>query len=592
MTRKRRPKGRRFFFRANANLESFLHWHQCMGTRTNTAAWVVLAAVLAAAPMGAQSQTDREKMRAQQEVTEAESAVAAAENAGAATLAPALYEEATSRLAIARRDWNSSERDSRQGAALRAVEAAHAAQAAEAQARLVAANNEIRTLRTSISSGGGNPAAVTLYDPPAMLNRGATSMDRVITATNALDAARAAGGQSVAPALIQHADETLKTARRIAKNDRQSESADHLSYVAEMIARRAEFTARANVATRTLPALREQQASLRTATVQTQPIVISTFDRDARLAAERDLETLQLRYEAALREGRLSRDEIDSLRQQVDAQSATLRDLQERERATENRRASEIQALESSLERERSEGRLTAEALAQREEELRTQREELDRLRQQREENERVRLEAEQLRTAAIAEAERLRNEAALQSQASAALREEVEAERARAAETEAALSAAREELARRDAMNQERISAMQAELAKLAETRTSERGFVVTLPGLFFDTGKSVLKPGARNTLAKIADQLRISPDIRIAIEGHTDSVGSDDYNQTLSEKRAAAVRDYLVSRGFPSGRMNTSGLGENAPVAGNETPSGRQQNRRVELIIQQELR
>ena len=129
----------------------------------------------------------------------------------------------------------------------------------------------------------------------------------------------------------------------------------------------------------------------------------------------------------------------------------------------------------------------------------------------------------------------------------------------------------------------------MQAELAKLAQTRTTERGFIVTLPGLFFDTGKSALKAGARNTLSRIADQLRINDQLTITIEGHTDSVGSDASNQALSERRAAAVRDYRVSRNVPAGRMTVTGLGETTPVATNDTAAGRQQNRRVELVIAQ---
>ncbi len=561
----------------------------------NPAAIVCIALALAlATPASAQSQTDREKLAAQQELTAAESALASAEAAGAATLAPALQNEAKARLDIARRDWNSSKKETRYDATLRAIEAGHAARAAEAQAALVASNNEIRTLRSQITRAGGTAAAVALYGPPASLSQGATSMDRVIIAESALRSARGAGGESVAPAVLQHADATLKTARNLASRDAQSPTADHLAFVVEMQSRRVEFMARRNAVTSLLPRLHEERTRL-AGMVRTEPVVIfDDSNRAARIAAERDLEALQRRYDAAVREGRLSREEVDALRSQVDEQSAALRTLQDRERAGEATRANEIQALESSLARERSEGQLTAETLAQREDELRRQREELDRLRREREESERVRLEAESVRAAALAEAERLRVETAQQS---AELRTQVEAERARTAQTEARaaqseaqLAQAREELARRDAANQQRIAAMQAELAKLAETRTSERGFIVTLPGLFFDSGKSTLKAGARNALGKIADQLRANADVRIAIEGHTDSVGTEALNQTLSDKRAAAVRDYLVSRGLPADRMTTTGLGETAPVATNDTAAGRQQNRRVELIITQQ--
>ena len=248
--------------------------------------------------------------------------------------------------------------------------------------------------------------------------------------------------------------------------------------------------------------------------------------------------------------------------------------------------ATQIKSLESALERERSEGRLNQDVLSRRESELRTQREELARLQAEREETNRRRVEAEVARSAAIAEAERRRTEAEAQAET---LRQQIAQERSRALETEAELARARDELSRRDAASADRITRMQEELAKLAQTRTTERGFIVTLPGLFFDSGKSVLKPGARNTLTKIAEQLRINDHLTIAIEGHTDSVGSDALNQSLSEKRAEAVRAYLANRGIPANRMTVTGMGEKSPVATNDTPAGRQQNRRVELVIAQ---
>jgi outer membrane protein OmpA-like peptidoglycan-associated protein len=545
----------------------------------------MILALAVVIPAHAQSRTDREKSAAQQQLTAAEAAFSAATSGGAASLAPVLYQDAQSRLEIARRDWNSADRETRNDATLRAIEAAHAARAAEAQAALVAANNEIRTLRSAITGAGGSAVAVTLYDPPANISRGETSMDRVIIAENALGVARAAGADSVEPTILAHAERTLETARTLAKHQKQSDNADHLAYVAEMLARRAEFVARRNAIAHHLPNLRNERTRLGAVVTTQSPSTISS-DRAARVAAEQDLDLLQRRYEEALREGGRTTAEVEALRHQVDQQAAALRALQEREVNSESVRANEIQSLESSLERERREGALTAEALAAREEELRAQRDELDRLRREREESERVRLEAEKLRAAAIADAERLRAEA---QQQTSELRDQVTAERARAAQTEAELAKAREELARRDAANQQRIVTMQQELAKLAETRQSERGFIVTLPGLFFDTGKSALKAGAKNALAKIADQLRANADVRVAIEGHTDSVGSDELNQALSEKRAAAVRDYLVSRGLPADRMTTSGLGETAPVASNDNAAGRQQNRRVEMVISQ---
>ncbi|HEY0160869.1 MAG TPA: OmpA family protein [Thermoanaerobaculia bacterium] len=552
-------------------------------------------------------------MAAQSELTRAESALASAEAAGAATHARELYNEASERLRLARADWNNNNRRKREDAGQHAIEARHAAMAAEAQARLVAANVEVRTLRTDINNAGGNAATVVLYDPPATINRGTTTRDRVIVAETALRNARAAGAERFAAAELEQIEANLKTARLLAeRNNRQQDSADHLAYVAEMTARRLELEARMQAVTPHVTAFRTQRTSLtqraqdnRVADEQQRRLQAEreaaeargeaaqlreqltlteaelgerlNEDRAARIAAEQRLDLLIDRYETALSQRGVPTAEVDQLRREVEQQRVALRTIQDRERLSETSMGNQISSLEQSLERERNEGRLTAEVLAQREEELRRQRAELDRLAREREESDRRRAEAETARAAALAEAERLR--AAAESQASN-LRENL-------AQTSAALEQAQSELARRDAESRARVATMQQELSKLAETRNTERGFIVTLPGLFFDSGKSVLKPGARNTLSKIAEQLRAGQEAQISIEGHTDSVGSDEYNQALSEKRAAAVRDYLVSRGLGAARINITGQGETAPVASNDTPAGRQQNRRVELVI-----
>lgn len=595
----------------------------------------VLMALSPAVPAGAQSTTDREKATAQSHVTIAEAALASARAADAPELARELYEEAERRLNVARSNWNNNDADDRRVAALRAIEAGAAAGAAEALALLVASNREIRTLSTEIGTLGGTVRPVQLYDPPIMSSRGATSLDRVIVAENALASARAAGGNSVAQADLDRAGDILKTARMLARSKTQHEGADHLAFMAEMMARRAEYLARRNAIGPRLPEFRaertrlaqlaadararEEQARRLEAERQAaelrqrleaesrsrqmeqaeldrlrQQVASSEAefrtrlqaDRDARIAAERTLDEVIARYQTALAERGASSAEVEMLRRQVEDQSLALRTVQAREQASEASLESQIKSLETALANERSEGRLNQDVIAQRESELRAQREELTRLQAEREESNRRRVEAETARAAAIAEAERKRTEAESQAEA---LRQQIAVERSRAAETEAELARAREELSRRDAANAERIARMQEELSKLAATKTTERGFIVTLPGLFFDSGKSALKAGARNTLSKIADQLRVNDQFTVTIEGHTDSVGSDALNQSLSEKRAEAVRSYLLSRGIPAGRMTVTGLGETSPVATNDTPAGRQQNRRVELVIAQ---
>jgi outer membrane protein OmpA-like peptidoglycan-associated protein len=103
----------------------------------------------------------------------------------------------------------------------------------------------------------------------------------------------------------------------------------------------------------------------------------------------------------------------------------------------------------------------------------------------------------------------------------------------------------------------------------------------------VLFKTGSFELLPGARERLAKISGIVLAYPSLHLQVEGHTDSVGGDEYNQTLSEKRAGAVRDYLVQQGILADAIQARGFGKTQPIASNETPEGRQQNRRVEMVI-----
>ena len=107
----------------------------------------------------------------------------------------------------------------------------------------------------------------------------------------------------------------------------------------------------------------------------------------------------------------------------------------------------------------------------------------------------------------------------------------------------------------------------------------------------VLFDTAKYSLRPAAREKLAKVAGILSGHPGLRLEVEGHTDSVGSDDYNQRLSEQRATAVRDYLTQAGISGNSVTARGFGKTQPVVSNDTAAGRQQNRRVELVISGEI-
>jgi outer membrane protein OmpA-like peptidoglycan-associated protein len=190
-------------------------------------------------------------------------------------------------------------------------------------------------------------------------------------------------------------------------------------------------------------------------------------------------------------------------------------------------------------------------------------------------------LEAAQMRaqetrtTAQQQEIDRLRQEAARSQELATQMREQ-----------QAQLRQQEMESLRQDA---EKARQLEAEIAQMKEleSRETPRGLVLSMPGVLFEVDKADLKPGAERTLNKLAEVLRNNPERTINIEGFTDSTGSDEYNRQLSERRAWAVRDALVSRGVNPERVQTRGYGENYPVASNETPAGRQMNRRVEIII-----
>jgi outer membrane protein OmpA-like peptidoglycan-associated protein len=127
----------------------------------------------------------------------------------------------------------------------------------------------------------------------------------------------------------------------------------------------------------------------------------------------------------------------------------------------------------------------------------------------------------------------------------------------------------------------------LREQLNVILDTRATARGLIVNLSDVLFDTGRADLKPGAREKLARISGILALHKGLRLEVEGHTDDVGTEDSNQRLSERRGESVRAYLVQQGIVSTTVGTIGLGETKPVATNGTAAGRQQNRRVELIV-----
>ena len=202
-------------------------------------------------------------------------------------------------------------------------------------------------------------------------------------------------------------------------------------------------------------------------------------------------------------------------------------------------------------------------------------------------EAERMKAEAE----AAAQQAAQAAQEAARQTEAAEkAKAEAVAQQQALAAETaKAQQAAAQSEQLRQQAEKekQELRSRLLQQLNTILSTRDSARGLIASMSDVLFKTGSFELLPGARERLAKISGIVLAYPSLHLQVEGHTDSVGIDEYNQQLSEKRASAVRDYLVQQGIGAESIEARGLGKTEPVATNDTPEGRQQNRRVEMVI-----
>ena len=163
------------------------------------------------------------------------------------------------------------------------------------------------------------------------------------------------------------------------------------------------------------------------------------------------------------------------------------------------------------------------------------------------------------------------------------------DAEIASAEATAAAESIRADVAAQQAAEASRRADTAEAKIAGLEElaTRQTDRGIVVTLDDVLFAFGRADLQPGAQRSLDRVAEFLEAHPERSTSVEGHTDDVGPDAYNQQLSEERASAVASYLRSRGVDSTRIGIVGFGETRPLVANESASARQQNRRVEIVI-----
>ena len=317
-----------------------------------------------------------------------------------------------------------------------------------------------------------------------------------------------------------------------------------------------------------------------------------------------------------------------------DARIITVKKIDEERLANERQAGAEREALAESqrAEAQANTARVTRDAdaaqLAAQSEAGRVERENAARMETARNEADRAKRDSDARMAAAQNEADRLKNEndarmAAAQNEADRLKNENdakmaasrTEADR-RQRESDAQMAAAQNEADRLKRENDAQRAGAQADLDRAAkekaqaeaekaglrsqllaqfsailQTRDTVRGLVVNMSDVLFDTAKSSLRPLAREKLAKVAGIVSGHPGLRLDVEGHTDSVGGDEYNQRLSEQRGASVRDYLTQEGMAPGSVTTRGFGKTQPVASNDTAQGRQRNRRVELVISGEI-
>jgi len=281
---------------------------------------------------------------------------------------------------------------------------------------------------------------------------------------------------------------------------------------------------------------------------------VITMAREAAVRAE-DARVVALRRELAEQ-------------QENERQASLARENAERQRAE----AAKLKAEEEARQRDQAEAdrraaeRSRAEALTAAEQ-ARLEKQEADAARQaaQREKDA-----AEAARQAAVAEQQKLAAQAGAAQQAAAEadrLRQKAEQEKAQ--------------------LRQQLLDQFNAVL----QTRDTTRGLIVNVSDVLFDTAKYKLKPGAREKLARVAGIISSHPGLKIEVEGHTDSVGSDEYNMRLSQNRATEVSSYLASQGINPANLSAVGFGKTEPVADNSTAAGRQMNRRVELVVSGEI-
>jgi len=355
-------------------------------------------------------------------------------------------------------------------------------------------------------------------------------------ARNAVQIARAIGADRFATETFQKAEKSLAQAEAY-----QASRAGRKSVI--MMAREAVQTAEDS---RAIAVKRQEEDAL-------------TAERQQ--SAEREASAESRRVAAQSEADRVTRD----------AEAARIKALAESERLTREKDAQAVSALAEADRLKRESDARNAAAAA---------------------DANRLKLENDARMVAAAADADRLKAENDARAAAAAAEADRLKRENeAQKAANQADLDRAAKEKAQAEAEKAELRAQLLRQFNAVLQTRDTARGLIVNMSDVLFDTAKYSLRPLAREKLAKVAGIVSGHPGLRLDVEGHTDSVGGEEYNQQLSEQRGSAVRDYLVQEGMAATSVTTKGFGKTQPVASNDDAKGRQLNWRVELVISGEI-
>jgi outer membrane protein OmpA-like peptidoglycan-associated protein len=351
----------------------------------------------------------------------------------------------------------------------------------------------------------------------------------LLEARNAVRIARDANAQQYAPDVLKHAETLLNQAEDYY---RRKQGEKPIATVAREATQTAE-EARVNSVRAEEQARAEQERK-------------ENEERAARARAE--AEQAQQQAQQAQQEAEAARQRAQQAQQQAEAEAQQRAAAEQQAQATAEQR--------QQLEQQQQAAQQAAAQAQQQAQQAQQQAQEAEQ-RAQQEAQQRAALEQQQQQIAQQAE------EARQQAQQAQQRAQQLEQQQAQE---------------RQQLMNQ---------LNQVLQTRDSARGLIVSMPDVLFDTGSANLKPTARERLAKVAGILIAYPDIHVEVDGYTDSTGSPMFNEQLSQQRAASVQSYLVQQGVPAGSIAIHGFGEANPIASNDTAMGRQQNRRVELVV-----